>query len=203
MESDMKSKPILKPIIISVILLTIGCCLIGVATIFPPGFMDFPCFIDYDIPASCIQADTETYALDINENARIHVFLNTFDVRFAGGGCNYKNSTTDTLAMTTKVMGLNFERKGDILVVNGRVLAKGDKFQYTNFWNPNPWTIYHLEFENKGLVSVCGSNAEQGVFIMWSYGSRFSPIKAGIVLAISIGLVIAYLFINNRLSKKT
>jgi len=147
----MRGKLLRKPLLISILVLIIGCCLLGAGTIFPLGYADFPCFADYDEQSGCIQSDSEMDYLDITQNARIQVLLTVYDVRFAGGGCNYEYSTNDQLKVATSAQNLEFEREGDTLKVNGKLLPTGGEFIYTKFWNLNPWTVYRLEFQNYGL----------------------------------------------------
>lgn len=188
----MKKKSFRKSLVLSTALLTIVCCLIGFATVFPFGFADFPCFIEYDEQLSCIRTDSNPEILEIDENARIQVFLTVYNVRFAGGGCNYESTASDHLDMTTNVIDLEFVRRGDNLEFNGKTLETGEEFVYTKFWNPHPWTIYRIEFKNHGLTSVCGSDSPPAIYISGSYGNEISPIKAGLVLAFSIILAFVY-----------
>lgn len=188
----MKKKSFRKSLVLSTALLTMACCLIGVVTVFPFGFADFPCFVEYDEQLSCIRTDSDPEILEINENARIQVFLTVYNVRFAGGGCNYESTASDHLDMTTNVIDLEFVRQGDNLEFNGNTLEPGEKFTYTKFWNLHPWTIYRMELKNHGLVSVCDSNLPPAIFISGSYGNEISPLKAGVVLVISAFLAFMY-----------
>lgn len=162
--------------LLPIALLITGCCVIGIGTVFPFGFADFPCFIEYDEQLSCIRTDSDPETLEIEENARIQVFLTVYNVRFAGGGCNYESTASDHLDMTTNVIDLEFVRQGDDLEFNGKTLEPGEKFTYIKFWNPHPWTIYRMGLENRGLVSVCDSNLPPAIFISGSYGNEISPL---------------------------
>lgn len=188
----MENRSFRKLIFLSIVLLTIGCFVIGIGTVFPFGFADFPCFVDYDEQLGCIQFDSDPEILDIDENARIQVFLTAYNVRFAGGGCNYECATSDHLDMTTNIIDLEFVRQGNNLEFNGKKLETGEEFVYTKFWNPHPWTIYRMEFKNHGLTSVCGSNLPPAIYVSGSHGNELSPLKAGVVLVISILIVLTY-----------
>ena len=126
-----RSRLLRKPLLISILVLAIGYCILGVGTIFHFGFADFPCFVDYDEQSNCIQSDPEMDYLDINQYARIQVFLTVHDVRFAGGGCNYENSNNDQLNAATSVLNLKFEREGDTLKVNGKLVPAGGENSHT------------------------------------------------------------------------
>jgi len=130
MNSKSLPKRILLQAILPVFLLTFLCFVLGVATIFPRGYGDFPCSIIYDQELKCIRVNSEMDYLDINENARIQVFLDVNQLGLGGGGCDYQSITGNNLSMATGVKKLIFEREGDRLTVNNKVLGSGEKYIY-------------------------------------------------------------------------
>ena len=194
----MKSKLFRKTLLIFILVLTIGCSILGVWTSFS-GILDAvpgPCPVYFDEQSSCIQSYTENGwdYLDKNQYARIQVFLTFYEIHYAGGFCNHEYSNNDRLNVLTSALNLEFEREGDTLKVNGKSVPTGGEFTYTKFWNLNPWTVFRLEFQNNGLRSVCGSSAPSAIYVDGSYGSDISLAKAGIVLVISIAVVFGFLY---------
>ncbi len=167
---------------------------LGFGTVMFKGFVDFPCFVEYDEVNHCVAAGN--WSTTIKEEKRIQVFLTTSQVGFSGGGCHAESSDNDLLKIQTGIAGLKFERTGNVLLVNGKELKPGENYVFTKFWNLNPWTVYTLEFTNLGVVPICKSTATPQLYVIGSYGNRISFIKLVMTLCICLG--VAYLIVNGR-----
>jgi hypothetical protein len=153
------------------------------------GFIDFPCFVNYDEVNSCVAASDGYPGVD--EEKRIQVFLDVSRLGFSGAGCKAEGSFTDVLELATPATSLKFERVDNFLYVNGKELKTGKQFVFTNYWGINPWTIERIEFTNYGIVPVCGGSKPPQIYVIGSYGNQISILKA--LLLLILCLLIVYL----------
>jgi hypothetical protein len=190
---------------IIMLVLSILCCgclaLVGVGTVIPKGFVDFPCFAFYDEANRCANLDNipQDEAL---RDARLQVFLTGTWVDAAGGACYSESVASDRIHLEPSALPLDFELRGEELFVNGEPLAAGETFSFTQYWLPNPWVIETVEFTNYGLVPICGLDVPARVVVIGTYGNELSLLKGGLVMLPVLALVILFSILVVRGRKK-
>ncbi len=173
------------------VLLFVYIIVTGISSFLPRGLSDSQCWVRYDEANQCVE-DHQT-----GSNYQIESFLSTYMVGWANGGCNYKHAEGSTLDVPTSVKNLHFERDGNDLIVNGKILEGGNKFRFVEILNSTPWIISKMEFENIGLVASCNSpSTDRRILIVGSYGTKISLPKGLILLTVSVG---GYIFMNKKI----
>jgi hypothetical protein len=164
--------------------------LVGIDTVLPQGFIDFPCIAYYDEANSCVSQEGPLLAEEDQSEARLQVFLTSSEVGFSGGGCYFEGGASNRVEMETPALDLVFERRGEALFVNGKLLAAGDTFSFTKFWDPNPWLVEKVQFTNYGLVPVCGKDLPERLEVIGTTGNEVSLVKGGLVLLVPLALMV-------------
>lgn len=177
-------------------------CVVGCGTVIPIGFVDSPCFASYDTQKQCINLYGPKSSEESLQNAHIQVFRSIYSASMKGASCKIETSDTDLLDINFPAYSLAFERIGDNLKINGQELASGASFAFTQIWNINPWTIYHVEFTNYGVTKICGSDVPPRTVIVGSSGTEVSWVKAGIILFFPLGATILFAVLLISLRRK-
>lgn len=185
--------------ILSVVFVLVFLCL-GVGTVVFKGFIDFPCFVYYDETNSCIIPE-EMYP-GVDPEKRIQVFLDVTRLGLSGAGCHAEGSFTDVLEFRTPATKLKFERKDNLLYVNGDELSPGERFISTNYFNLNPWTVESIEFINYGAIPVCDSESPPQIYVIGSYKNEVSLFKALLIFVVCLTVIfrISYRVKSNKIS---
>lgn len=164
---------------------------VGLETVRPKGFIDFPCIAEYDQANNCVSQEGPLPAEQDQSKVRLQVFLTNSEVGFSGAGCYFEGGASDRVEMETPALDLVFERRGEALFVNGKPLASGDSFSFTSFWDPNPWLVEKVQFTNYGLVPVCGKDLPARLEVIGSTRIKISLVKGGLVLLIPLALMVS------------
>lgn len=167
--------------------------LIVVAVFLLGGFMDFPCFVDYDLQGQCFRIEDEylTRAREEGEaDPQIELFLDEYSYLFRGGGCIYKESATNALEIATPARDLKLIRSGDNLEINGQIYGPGQALEITNaFYTWNPWLVASTKIVNRGLLTECDAQNEVPRLIVDGYrGTDISLEKGFIIVLVLFGL---------------
>jgi hypothetical protein len=194
-----------KTVSIVMLVLSILCCgclaLVGVGTVIPKGFVDFPCFAFYDEANRCVDLGGAP-SDEALQDARLQVFLTGHWVDAAGGACYSESVASDRIHLEPSALTLDFELRGEELLVNGEPLAAGGTFSFTDVWPINPWVIETVEFTNYGPVPICGSDVPARVVVIGTYGNELSLLKGGLVTLPVLALVIVFAVLVARARKK-
>ncbi|MBN2387431.1 MAG: hypothetical protein JXB85_10450 [Anaerolineales bacterium] len=180
-------------LIVMLVISCLSCCclvLVGVGTVVPKGFVDFPCFVTYDEQNQCL--DLSGMPEEDLEDVRLQVYLTSHQIGMMGGGCLARDSESDQLHIETAAIDLDFERRGDALFVNGGSLPVGETSTYTSFWDSNPWIMHEVRFTNYGLVSICDTDLPARVVVVGTYVSTIALLKGGLVLLIPLALIATF-----------
>ena len=194
-----------KTVTIVMLVLSVLCCgclvLVGVGTVIPKGFVDFPCFARYDEANHCVNLDNAPQDETLRD-ARLQVYLTGGWVDAAGGACYSESVTSDRIHLEPSALTLDFELRGEELLVNGEPLAAGETFSFTDVWPINPWVIETVEFTNYGPVPICGMDVPPRVVVIGTYGNELSLFKGGVVTLPVLVLVIVFTVVVVRARKK-
>lgn len=157
------------------------------------GFMDFPCFVDYDLQDQCFTLEDEylTMAREEGEtDPQIELFLDEYSYLFRGGGCIYKKSATNVLEISTPAKDLTLIRSGDNLEINGQVYGPGQALKITNaFYTWNPWLVASTKVVNRGLLKACDAANEVPRLVVDGFRKTDISLEKGfIILIILFGL---------------
>ena len=174
-------------LVIFTILCVVNLCL-GLWTVMFKGFVDFPCFVEYDKTNQCIA--NGSYLPEPTIQERIQVFLNVYYLGMGGAGCDYMYTVSDTMQVETPAGNFSFERENDRLLVNGEELAAGETYRHVSYLDPNPWVEYSIEFTNHGIVNYCESDIPARMVVTGSYRNRVSALKVVPITLILLAAVI-------------
>ncbi len=195
----MKKKSFLIVMLILVSIVCTGLACLGLWTAMPKGFVDFPCFVNYDEARQCVANDM--YGSMVTGEDRMQVFLSTYLLGWSGGGCSYQHTVSDTLQLETPAGQFLLERNDDALLVNGQELAVGDAFRHVNYLNLNPWVEYYIQFTNYGVVNFCESDLPPQMVVIGYYESRLSPLKVVPLILILLSTIIVFVVLLVRTTR--
>lgn len=195
----MKKKSFLIVMLVLVSILCLGLACLGLWTAMPKGFVDFPCFVNYDEARQCVASDM--YGSMVTGEDRLQIFLSTYFLGWSGGGCDYQHTADNTMKLDTPAGQFFLERRNDALLVNGQELAVGDTFRHVNFLNLNPWVEYSIQFTNYGVVNFCESDLPPQLVVVGYYESRMSPLKGVPLLLILLSAMIVFVILLVRTTR--
>ena len=187
----------LRVMIIIMLALTI---LLGVLNFFLVGFIDFPCFVEYNAGGDCLDTGSSLYGEQgVEANTRIEAFMTTYIAGWSGGGCDYQDSQSDSLALRNSVGTLELSRQGDTLLVDGKAFEKGEAYRRSHWLDWHPWIIAKTQFTNAGVLADCQAEpAIERLVVIGSYGTQTSLLKGGLI---SLALAAALVYVQIRIRK--
>lgn len=152
------------------------------------GFMDFPCFIEYNLQDKCFATEDNylTWARAEGEaDPQIELFLDESSYLFRGGGCIYKKSATNVLEISTPARDLKLIRSGDNLEINGQVYGPGQALEITNpFYTWNPWLVASTKIVNRGFLKACDAQNEVPRLVVDGYRTTDISLEKGFIIVL-------------------
>jgi hypothetical protein len=202
MEKPTRYKKGLFSLIAGVVLILVAglAVLAAICAVAPKGFVDFPCF-DLEESGCLVGYGPVEPGYDVEElsQARMFLCISVYPRGWEGGGTIAQGPEfSDTWSKS----GINLERQGDTLIVNGESLRVGESSSRLRaYLTLNPWLLETVRttVHNRGVFDcyqVVGEDAVERMTIdaLYVYGSvseGWLPNPLGLViLGIGIWLMV-------------
>jgi hypothetical protein len=151
-------------------------------TTIPTGYIDFPCYSEYDSLNECIHSKPNLYGF--SENNTFESFISVAYANFFGMGCAY-NSTNESTFLLDHVGSIIILDKA--IIIDGHLLHQNNTYSRSQYLSWNFWTVSHLDLTYYGMVPHCGDNQKiKRHVIAGDSRSKGSFIKGLIILGILI-----------------
>jgi hypothetical protein len=170
--------------------------LAAICAVVPKGFVDFPCF-DLE-EGGCLMGYGPVepeYGMEELGQARMFLCISVYPRGWEGGGTIAQGPE---FSDTWSESGINLERRGDMLIVNGEVLETGESSSRLRVYPTlNPWLLEtaRTTISNRGVFDcyqVLGGDAVEtqnidALYVYGGVGEGWLPNPLGLVI-VGVGI---------------